>query len=149
VYLPAVQIAVEAALSPIQQPGGHPSAGTVLIVEDEEGLRELVSRILREAGYHVLAAGDATEAIALAAGYSGRLDLLLTDLRLPGLQGADLAGKLRKQDADLKVLFVSGDPSEMNLTDADTLLEKPFSPRELLQKIREVLHGERGQGAGK
>jgi CheY-like chemotaxis protein len=149
VYLPAVHLAVEASQSPAQQPTDRPGAGTILLVEDEKGLRDLVSKILRGAGYKVLAAGDAPEAMALAADYPGRLDLVLTDLRLPGLQGADLAGKLHNRDADLKVLFVSGDPSEINLSDADALLEKPFSPEALLQRVREVLRGGRHQGAGK
>ncbi len=149
VYVPAVQSAAEAAGPQTQEPETGPSAESVLLVEDEENVRRLVSHILREAGYRVLAAADGTEGMALAASHPGRLDLLLTDLRLPGLQGADLAKELRKRDANLKVIFLSGDPSVANLTEDDVVLEKPFSPTELLGVVREVLRSGRRHRAGK
>src|SRR5262249_35979021 len=139
VHLPAVRTSPQPAATDMPQATVRTSVESVLVVEDEAGLRQLVSTVLSEGGYHVLTADSAAEALALTAGNPRPLDLLLTDLRLSGLQGSELANELRKRYAGLKVIFMTGDPSQTNLGENDELLVKPFTPADLLRKVREVL----------
>jgi CheY-like chemotaxis protein len=92
----------------------------------------------------VLAAADAREALALSAEYPGAIHLLLTDVIMPGMNGKELADRLRLSRPDIKVLFVSGYTAEVIsrqgiLEGGVSLISKPFSPRELLNKIRQTL----------
>ncbi len=117
---------------------------TILVVEDEEIVRELVCEVLDQQGYHVLCAANGREALKMAEEYSGRIDLLLTDVVMPQMNGHELAALLIARRPGLKVLYVSGysdnDIGHHGVLDAEVeLLEKPFSPRTLAQKIREML----------
>lgn len=117
---------------------------TILVVEDEEIVRELVCEVLDQQGYHVLCAGNGHEALKMADEYSGRIDLLLTDVIMPQMNGHELAALLVARRPGLKVLYVSGysdnDIGHHGVLDAEVeLLEKPFSPLTLAQKIREML----------
>src|SRR5204862_2315786 len=90
---------------------------TVLIVEDDAGVRAFAAQVLRDGGTTVFEAGNAAEALAIAARDSTALDLLLTDVVLPGIDGADLAGRLRALKPGLRVLFMSGyTPEEIVVT---------------------------------
>jgi CheY-like chemotaxis protein len=130
---------------PHHDPRAASSAGTVLVVEDDEAIRRLGARTLRGAGYAVLEAGSATEALAAAGARAWHVDLLLTDLLLPGMSGAALAEQLTARHPGLRVVFISGYPpellSERGLTPpaAAALLEKPYTGAELLVKVRAAL----------
>jgi DNA-binding response OmpR family regulator len=117
---------------------------TILLVEDEAGIRALVRKILRREHYQVLEAGSAEEALAMASSASGRIDLLVTDVMLPGASGRELAEKIRETRQDLRVLYISG------YTDDDAVrtgaippgskfLQKPFTLGALVGKVRESL----------
>jgi two-component system, cell cycle sensor histidine kinase and response regulator CckA len=112
---------------------------TILIAEDDTAIRKMLSEVLRNAGYQILAAGSGRDAVAAASRHEGKIDLLLTDIVMAGMGGADLYAWLKTERPDLQVLFISGYMSREPLEGA--FLKKPFSPAELLQKVREVLMG--------
>jgi two-component system, cell cycle sensor histidine kinase and response regulator CckA len=122
---------------------GEPQRGTatatVLLVEDEEAVRELVRMILQRAGYSVMEAANADEAETLLAA-AGTADLLLTDVLMPGRSGFELFTRLRRKFPSLRVLFISGySDYAMSVEGNLAFLEKPFSAEGLIAKIREVL----------
>ena len=117
---------------------------TILLVEDEAGIRALVRKILRRENYNVLEAGSAEEAMAMASAAPGRIDLLITDVMLPVASGRELAERIRETRPDLKVLYISG------YTDDDAVrtgaippgsrfLQKPFTLGALVTKVKESL----------
>jgi CheY-like chemotaxis protein len=117
---------------------------TVLLVEDEEQVRELGRRVLERAGYTVLAAVDAESAVAIADRHAGHIHLLITDIVLPRVSGRELAARLGIHRPAIKVLYVSGTTdnavSRHRMLDPGTeFLEKPFSLERLLLKVRQAL----------
>jgi two-component system cell cycle sensor histidine kinase/response regulator CckA len=114
---------------------------TILLVEDEAFVREVTSEVLRCAGYQVLTASSAVEAECLFDACRGDLQLLLTDMVLPGVTGRVLAEKLRREKAGLRVLLVTGYADEMAASEEGHLkcLRKPFSSAVLLRRIRQLL----------
>jgi len=113
---------------------------TILLVEDEESLRHIVIDLLTQLGYRVLGASCGKEALALAEKHSDKIDVLVTDVLLPGQNGPDLANALRDIRPGMKVIFVSGGvASDFALTSGTTLLLKPFTVKMLSAKVREVL----------
>ncbi len=116
---------------------------TVLLVEDEAAVRDLVRTVLERHGYRVLAAGDATEALAIATAHPASIDLLLTDVVLPGRGGPELAEQLRDTRPGLRVLFTSGYAETTSLDVAalgpHAYLAKPFTTDDLARKVREAL----------
>jgi PAS domain S-box-containing protein len=150
VFLPTSASMASARAAPRADGGraGRPAAATtgatVLIVEDDAGVRGFAAQVLRDAGSTVFEAGNAAEALAIAARESKPPDLLLTDVVLPGIDGADLAARLRALRPGLLVLFMSGyTPEEMVVTAAieseDLLLKKPFLPATLRERVAHVL----------
>jgi CheY-like chemotaxis protein len=119
-------------------------AETILLVEDEGFVREVTGEVLRSVGYRVLAAANGAEAGRMYAERRGEVDLLLTDVVLPGETGLALAGRLRREDPKLKVLVVTGYAERMKGREAvqEELLAKPFSTAALLGRVRQVLNGE-------
>ena len=111
---------------------------TLLVVEDEDNVRRLVSEVLEQHGYTVLATGHPQEAIAICAGHSGAIDLLLTDLVLPRMRGGELAQRAGWIRPDMRVLFMSG-YTESATEPFAAFLRKPFTPAALARKVREVL----------
>ncbi len=142
IMLPAVkatQPTTERDRATLEVQGGDE---TVLVVEDEDALRDVTARMLRSHGYRVLTAADGSEAIALAGGE--RIDLLLTDVVMPGLLGREVAERVGALQPGVRVLYVSGyaEPvlgSQGTLDAGAPLLEKPFSEPALLGKVREAL----------
>jgi CheY-like chemotaxis protein len=126
-------------------------AGSILLVEDEAPLRRLVMKVLTGAGYKVLEAVNGDEALALAARHSS-IDLVLTDVVMPGLSGPDLATRLLTDRPGLVVLFMSGYDRELidnkSTERAASFLPKPFTPRALLEKIGELIGADHGGAAG-
>jgi PAS domain S-box-containing protein len=117
---------------------------TVLLVEDEEIVRDLCVSILDELGYRVLQASNGKEAIALSKGHGGQIDLLMTDVVMPGMNGRELATQLILDHPEARVLFTSGYTENVIvhhgvLDDSVSFLGKPYSPSALAKKIREVL----------
>jgi two-component system, cell cycle sensor histidine kinase and response regulator CckA len=116
---------------------------TLLIVEDEPAVRNLVAATLKTEGYRLLLAGSAEEAMLVAAEHTGAIDLLLTDAVMPGKSGIELANALVAERPGLPVIVMSGYTRETldvtGLSHAVVLVHKPFTPRELRQRIREVL----------
>lgn len=112
---------------------------TILLVEDEPAVRQLFAQALSRAGYKVLEARNGQEAMKLFDEHGDRIDLLLTDLRMPYMGGAELAHQLRGRRKTLKLLCISGYPGTLDQDIGADFLAKPFSRDELLQKIREVL----------
>lgn len=120
---------------------GTAQRGTILLAEDEALLRELGETILRQAGYNVLTAPDAKELVSLLNGYAENIDLLLTDVVMPGLSGQELAHLARARWPQIRVLYMSGysdDELESLLRDS-AFLQKPFTPSELMAKVKELI----------
>ena len=118
-----------------------PGSGTILVVEDQDGLRTLICDILRRNGYTVLPAENGCEALLLAARYSGRIDLMITDLIMPKMGGREVTKVLPVSHPETKVLYMSGYVEDINelLALGHAFIDKPFSPVALLCKVREVL----------
>lgn len=117
---------------------------TVLVVEDEDIVRELVCEVLEDQGYNVLCARDGIEALNLADNYDGEIHLLVSDVIMPQMNGPELAGKLGSLRPEMRVLYVSGysdnDIGDHGVLDPRyELLQKPFTPQTLARKIRDVL----------
>jgi CheY-like chemotaxis protein len=113
----------------------------VLLVEDEEVVRRVAARCLERAGYRVLAVGDGEDALRLAAA-TPRIDLLVTDVVMPGMSGPRLADHLRAARPALPVLFMSGfsrDLPESLQPPPGALLQKPFTPEMLAARVAEAL----------
>ncbi|HEX5972194.1 MAG TPA: PAS domain S-box protein [Gemmatimonadaceae bacterium] len=126
----------------IQQRG----EGTILLAEDDDAVRAIARETLERAGYRVLAAADGSQALALAGSHDGPIDLLLTDVIMPGMNGRELAATLTRRRPGLRVLYASGYTDNMlegqgALTPGVTLLDKPFTPADLAAKVRDVLAG--------
>jgi len=124
-------------------PGGNE---TVLIIEDEEAVRKVASRILKKRGYRVLEASRGDEAIRLYEESKEKIHLVLTDVVLPGMSGPQLIGKLRGIKDDFKVLYMSGYTDDMvvlngALGKGANFIQKPFTFNLLSRKVREVLDG--------
>ena len=119
---------------------------TILVVEDEEGVRSLVRLALASGGYNVLETEDAENAVALCANHSGPIHLLLTDVVMPQMSGPAVAEKVRVLRPGIKVLYMSGytDDAVVHhgvLTEDVPFIQKPFSPVALRRKVQEVLGG--------
>jgi len=145
VYLPRVDAPVDQFPARAVLPRTLGSE-TILLVEDEAGLRALTRRLLEKHGYMVLEAGtaDAALALALAREHVGPIHLLLADVVLPGASGPTLAGELLSRRADLKVLFMSGYTEDAIvhrgvLAPNTAFINKPFSGDNLAAKVRDVL----------
>jgi two-component system, cell cycle sensor histidine kinase and response regulator CckA len=117
---------------------------TILVVEDEEIVRELVCEVLEGHGYKVICAADGRQALEMAAKFEAPIHLLITDVIMPHMNGQELAIELSRVRPDMKVLYVSGysdnDISDHGVLDPDVeLLQKPFTPHTLLERMREVM----------
>ena len=124
----------------VQAGGGE----TVLVVEDDQAVRDLTVRMLNQLGYVVLAAVSGVEALAISKSYAGRISILVTDVLMPHMSGRQVADDLLRTRPDMKVLYLSGYPESMVihhgvLDSAVEFLPKPFSREALGQKVREVL----------
>src|SRR3954467_10387217 len=115
------------------------SGETILLVEDEPAVRQLFAQALGRAGYRVFEARNGQEAVKVFDKHGPDIDLLLTDMRMPYMGGAELAQKLRERSQTLKLLCVSGYPGGAALDLTADFLAKPFSRDDLLAKVREVL----------
>jgi PAS domain S-box-containing protein len=146
IYLPREMGAKVADTRPPPAPRRVTGTETILVVEDEEALREVARRALDAAGYTVLVAGDGDEALLASERHAGTIHLLLTDVVMPRMSGKVLARRLTKTRPTLKILYVSGYTDNAiarhGVIDAGThFLGKPFTSANLTRKVREVLDG--------
>ncbi len=144
VYLPAADERAARAAAPSLAPAPRGLGETVLLAEDEDALRALLGRVLTGSGYHVISGRNGAEALAAVRARGGHVDLLLTDVVMPHMSGAELAAALVGEQPGLKVLFMTGhtdDPSLAGrLGDGSTeLLQKPFTNDALLRLVRRLL----------
>ena len=123
-------------------PGELRGSETVLLVEDEVGLRTLTKVILESHGYKVLDSANADGALQISRGYPGEIQLLLTDVIMPGRSGAELATLLQAERASMKIAFMSGYAESALLGEVPTaaFIEKPVTPESLLLQLKLVLH---------
>ncbi|HET7216534.1 MAG TPA: response regulator [Vicinamibacterales bacterium] len=112
---------------------------TILLVEDEPAVRQLFATALTRAGYQVFEARNGEEAVKLFDQHASAIDLLLTDMRMPYMGGAELAKELRGRKQSLKLICISGYPGTAGNEVTQDFLAKPFSRDEMLRKIRDVL----------
>jgi PAS domain S-box-containing protein len=147
IYLPrvdaaAMQVEAPQPMTPNEHPG--PGRETILLVEDEENLRQLTRQSLENQGYSVVDAPDGAAAIRLSYAHKGPIHLLLTDVIMPGMNGRELANQVSSSRPDMKVLYMSGYTENHighngTLDQGITLLQKPFTLPALQAKVREVL----------
>ena len=121
-----------------------PQRATILLAEDEPAVRALVQRVLTNAGYRVLPAGDGVEAAKLWREHADEVDMILTDVVMPQMGGRGLVNEVLRIKPDLRVLFMSGYTEDAIVhhdieQNAINFIEKPFSPARLLDKIQEIL----------
>jgi len=117
---------------------------TVLVVDDEEDLRDIMRRMLERRGFAILTAGDSLQAIAACREHPGEIDILVTDLGLPGVSGGELSRTATALRPGMRVIYISGRPKDIavadGLIDADALLvKKPFTTDMLIEALRSVL----------
>ena len=152
VYLPKA----DGPVSPLETPAKTLARGTgsceILLVEDEDELRTLLCRVLREAGYDPIEASNGVEAISALKLAHGPVPLVVTDVHMPKMNGTALARYLTRCDPELKILFMSGyteSPIFRDKAVASNILQKPFHPDQFLQKVHELIGGScnRSQGA--
>ena len=143
--LPAADAAVRAVPSTSVHVPGAGGTEAVLLVEDEDAVRRVAERFLRREGYEVLVASSGTEALALVKESDRRLDLLFTDVMMPGMSGFELAERVRLLQPQIKVMFVSGYTGDYLETQAGELpsgalfVYKPYETKHTARLIREIL----------
>src|SRR5499426_1181002 len=121
---------------------------TILIVDDEPEVMALAASVLREEGYTIIATGDPREALRIARRRPERIDLLVTDVVMPGMNGRELAGRLRVFRPGIKILFMSAHNAEtvenygIRLAPGEPFVVKPFAVAELSSKVRGILSGQ-------
>jgi signal transduction histidine kinase len=149
IYLPCADAALEVEPE-IQPPASVGGSETVLVVDDEPGIRALVRRALEPRGYRVLQAADGVEAFSILRQYAGAIHLLITDIVMPAMGGRELVTRLSEVRDGIPVLFLSGYPasSHDDFTiphRAQALLMKPFTPTVLARKVRDLLNHASGR----
>jgi PAS domain S-box-containing protein len=141
VYLPATE-RVPAVDGRVDRPRVLGGAETILVVEDEDALREVSRRILARNGYDVMTSSNGPDAIALVEAYEGEINLLLTDMIMPQMVGKEVASKIQALRQGLPVLYMSGYAQPVlgpTLGEGQALLEKPFTEQQLLAEVRDLL----------
>ena len=144
VYLPRVEDTMEELIPALKQEAENNGTETVLLVEDEESVRELVQVTLSARGYKVLEAANGEAGLRIAAGVEGPIDILVTDVMMPGMGGRELAKRLCIMRPEMCVLYLSGYAEDAvaspgGLGPGTAFLQKPFTLQSLAKKVREVL----------
>jgi two-component system cell cycle sensor histidine kinase/response regulator CckA len=149
VYLPQSAVAPGTKISAPEKlaaPHGHE---TILLAEDEAGIRAMTRAYLEGLGYRVLEAGNGTEAVTLSSAYCGTIDLVLTDVMMPGMRGDSVVQAIRQDRPGIQAIYISGFVEGANIDSALEILEKPFEFPDLARRIRALLDhgGARGSGS--
>jgi two-component system cell cycle sensor histidine kinase/response regulator CckA len=142
IYLPRVEQSPVVIVEPLAAVGSPKE--TILLAEDEDQVRRLIERALKQRGYNVLSATNGAESLRISSEYDGTIHLLLTDVVMPEMGGRESAERMRLERPDVKVIFMSGYSEELvrlqgDLTESAAFIAKPFSPDELRRLVREVL----------
>jgi PAS domain S-box-containing protein len=151
IYLPRVDESLDA---PDQVPVAElarRASGLILLVEDEEAVRRLTRRVLEGVGYDVLEAANGLEALTLYNRSTTKIDLVITDVIMPGMSGQELSARLRELDPAQRILYVSGYTDDTILQHGHFLpntsfLQKPFSPSALVARVQEIVGAKSGEG---
>jgi two-component system, cell cycle sensor histidine kinase and response regulator CckA len=148
IYLPRTDVA-SVNVVPQQRRNGGPASATVLVVDDEAGVRQILQRILTTAGYTVVTASNGAEALKLFESSSKAVDLLITDIVMPGMDGRELARQCCELRDTLKVIYISGYTrdsllSQQTFEEGTKFIEKPFTSDVILERIVSVMGSERG-----
>jgi CheY-like chemotaxis protein len=149
IYLPQVDDAAEPLGTECAAQFAAGGTETVLLVEDEESVRQLVRETLEAKGYKVLEAEHGEAALGVVSEHHGPIDILITDVVMPGMSGRELAKQLCASDPAMKVLFLSGYTEDAIvhqgvLEPGTAFLQKPFTLQMLSRKVREIFRSERG-----
>jgi CheY-like chemotaxis protein len=144
VYLPVVEEKAPANQLTEAKPEVKGGDETILVVEDEEVIRELAREVLGQKGYHILTARHGADALVVSEQHKGPIHLLLTDVIMPGMSGKDLAEQLLALRSNLKATYMSGYADAAifqngRVPESASYLQKPFTPDSLLRKVRGVL----------
>lgn len=140
IYFPLLQEEPQSTATPELRSPARGEGETILLVEDEELVREMIAASLRGVGFRVLEAGNGTEALRVARrNRTPRIDLILTDVVMPDIRGDELAERLPARYRDTPILFMSGYPGSRNVG-SRPYIQKPFSPNALCARITELLH---------
>ena len=149
IFLPAAGEAELAEVQPVEvkvkAPRDLSGAGRILFVEDEDAVRGIAARLLRQRGYEVIEAADGEEALILAEEYAGQIDMMISDVIMPGLDGPSLLKKARKYLGDAPVMFISG-YAESDFSDllqdevGVSFLPKPLDIKTLAERVKQELH---------
>jgi PAS domain S-box-containing protein len=148
IELPAATETVPAGAAPKRKPlavqADMKISETILLVEDDNMVRNLLARVLRQLGYHVFEAMDGRQALEIAGQYLKKIHLIVTDVVMPGMNGRELADAIQTKNPDIRVLFMSGYATSVIahhgiLDHGMFFIQKPISPKALARKIREVL----------
>jgi CheY-like chemotaxis protein len=148
VYMPKKSVPPVAAVkqaTPTPSQSGHE---TVLLVEDEKPLREIMSRAFQSKGYRVVVAKDGAEALTACKNTKNKLELMVSDVMIPGVKGVELADKIKAMQPGISIIFISGYAGDVignhGILESDiNFLPKPFDPDKLLSKARELLDAKR------
>ncbi len=143
IYFPAIKEAEKREEISLPEEMLYRGSETVLIIEDEDDVRELIETALRDMGYRVFTAPNGKEAEEIMRKFGGEIKLLISDIILPDVRGSELSLKLREEYPGLKILLISGYPDEritIEISEKLDFLPKPFTPRTLAKKVREILN---------
>jgi PAS domain S-box-containing protein len=145
VLLPASDQAPQRSAADNAKPRPHVSSVTILVVEDADDLREITELILKKSGYHVISAASGAQALEMVKHLHGDVDLLLTDVVMPRMQGPELVERIKILHPQIRVLYMSGYAQTIlgdggTLADGVLLVEKPFTESVLLEKVEQALH---------
>ncbi len=153
IYLPLIEEPLDSDEAEAHRPEVPHGTETILLVEDESGVRGLLSGALRLQGYTVLEAQDGTEALTMSGQYAKPIHLLLTDMVMPRMNGREVVARLAPERPEMKILYMSGYAEDAwahhkLLVGARPLLQKPFLPDTLIRMVREVLDRPRDAWVG-
>jgi two-component system, cell cycle sensor histidine kinase and response regulator CckA len=146
IYLPRIEEKTAPGGRPTAPASLKPGHETVLLIEDDPALRNLLCEALEGGGYTVLVAANGTQALGIAAEYAGAIQLVLSDVIIGGISGRQAAEEIKRSRSEVEILFVSGYTDDViakhGVLEPDVeFLAKPFTPEDLLRKVREVLDG--------
>jgi len=142
IFIPALDVESQPVAPPTDQQGNRSTRETILVVEDQPEVRRLVVRILQTRGYEILAAESGLEALELWSKHPGKVDLVVTDLVMPGgISGQELGRRLLKEEPALKIIYTSGynetsSADDLSFLEPGRFLAKPYSPAKLIEAVR-------------
>ncbi|MFZ3217471.1 MAG: PAS domain S-box protein [Candidatus Acidiferrales bacterium] len=144
IYLPRASDAPERRIPGPVAAGSVAGSETILLVEDEAVVRDLVTQILQESGYQILCAPSGTEAMHIAARHPGPIDMLITDVVMPEMSGPELVKRVQRERPETLVLYMSGYTDDValgrqGLPENSAFISKPYTPQQFLRKVRETL----------